>query len=147
MNEKEFITDTINLVRQIETRFLELGARLYTIKEKEMWKDNYESFQDFLIDAKINPGNASILVSIHRKYIVEGGQEQEKLAGIGYSTLYEAIPLIEKRGVTEVVEMARTLTRTEIKDEVRESKHGECAHEPITICGKCKKRIYDGETK
>jgi hypothetical protein len=145
MNTPDFLQDTINLVKSIETRFLELGARLYTIKDKEMWKDNYESFQDFLIDAKINPGNASILVSIHKNYAVEGGVPQEKLAGIGYSTLYEAIPLIEKRGVTEVVEMARTLTRTEIKDEVRESKHGECTHEIITICGKCKKRVYEAK--
>lgn len=142
MNTPDFLQDTINLVKSIETRFLELGARLYTIKDKEMWKDNYESFQDFVIDAKINPGNASILVSIHKNYIVEGGQEQQKLAGIGYSNLYASIPLIERNGVDKAVIIASTLTRSEIQQEVREEKHSECPHnESIVICTACKKRI------
>ncbi len=144
MNPANFLRETIDLVKQIETRFLELGARLYNIREKELWKDTYESYQDFLDTAKISPGNASILASVHKHYVVEGKMSTTKLVGVGYSNLYEAIPLIERDGVTKTVERARLLTRTEIKDEVREEKFGECKeHELITICAKCHKRVHD----
>lgn len=142
MNNSDFLRDTIDLVKQIETRFIELGRRLFTIKEKELWTGQYDTYQEFLDDARINPGHDSILRSIHKNYVVEGNVKPQHLARIGYSNLYEAIPLIEKDGVELAVEKARTLTRSEIKDEVREDKHGECKHEEtITICSKCHKRL------
>lgn len=128
MNGANFIRETIDLVKQIETRFLELGARLYRIREEKLWADTYDSYQEFLDTAHINPGHASILASIHKHYIVDGGKKQETLAGIGYSNLYEAIPLIEAEGVDSAVVKASTLTRAEIKDEVRDQKHGEHDH-------------------
>jgi hypothetical protein len=128
MNKTEYVRQTVDLVKQIETRFLELGARLYKIREEKMWSDSYESYQEFLDAAHINPGHASILVSIHKNYVIDGGKKQETLAGIGYSNLYEAIPLIEKNGVDEAVIIASTLTRSEIKDEVRDEKHGVHTH-------------------
>lgn len=142
MNPTTYLRETIDLVKQIETRYLELGARLYAIKVKELWKATYDSYQEFLDAAKINPGHASILTQIHKAYVVDGKIQFKELAGIGYSNLYEAIPLIESRGLDKAVTIATTLTRSEIKDEVREEKHGECTeHEPISICVKCKKRI------
>lgn len=142
MNPANFLRDTIDLVKQIETRFLELGARLYRIKTDELWSGGYESFQEFLDTARINPGHASILVSIHKHYIVDGGVPQKELAGVGYSNLYEAIPLIERDGIEKAVRIAQTLTRAEIKQEVREEEHPNCTHgETITICAACHKRV------
>lgn len=130
-------------MKQIETRFLELGARLYRIREEKLYIGTYDSFQEFLDAAHINPGHASILAKIHKFYVVDGGQKQEQLAGIGYSNLYEAIPLIEKDGVAKAVVKAETLTRAEIKDEVREERHGVHEHVPkddvrfaVCECGK-----------
>lgn len=145
MKEKpaEYIRETIDLVKQIETRFLELGARLFHIREKRLWEGTYDSYQEFLDAAHINPGHASILAKIHQYYIVDGGKKQETLAGIGYSNLYEAIPLIEKEGIDSAVIKAETLTRAEIKDEVRDQKHGDHTHElgeeRFGICTKCGK--------
>lgn len=142
MNPANFLRDTIDLVKQIETRFLELGSRLYKIKTDELWSGAYDSFQEFLDTARINPGHASILVSIHKHYIVDGGVAQAKLAGVGYSNLYEAIPLIERDGIDKAVKVASTLTRAEIKQEVRDEEHPNCAHkETITICSSCHKRV------
>jgi hypothetical protein len=142
MNPATYLRECIDLVRSIETRFLELGARLYRIREKELWKDRYDSYQEFLDTAKVSPGNASILASIHRHYVVEGRITKEKLAGVGYSNLYESIPLIERSGVNKALEIARTLTRAEIKQEVRDEKHPDCTHDQtLVICAKCKKRI------
>ena len=128
MNKSEFVRQTIDLVKQIETRFLELGARLFKIKKENLWADTYDSYQEFLDAAHINPGHASILASIHKHYVIEGGLDREDLAGIGYSNLYEAIPLIERDGIKKAVVKAETLTRSEIKDEVRDQKHGEHKH-------------------
>lgn len=139
----DYVRETIDLVKQIETHFLELGARLYKIREEKLYLGTYDSFQEFLDAAHINPGHASILAKIHKFYVIDGGQKQEQLAGIGYSNLYEAIPLIEKDGITKAVVKAETLTRAEIKDEVREEKHGVHEHVPkddvrfaVCECGK-----------
>jgi hypothetical protein len=137
-----FVKETLALVRSIETRFLELGARLYKIREERLWEGSYDSFNDFLADAHLTAGNASILASIHKSYIVDGGMEQEQLAGVPYSNLYEAIPLIQKEGITVAAVKAQTLTRSEIKDEVREQKLGVHEHEVgedrwgVCSCGK-----------
>lgn len=143
MNGAEYLRQTIDLVKQIETRFLELGARLYNIRDKELWRDTYESYQEFLDAAHINPGHASILYSIHKHYVIDGKKKQDTLAGIGYSNLYEAIPLIEERGIDAAVVAASTLTRSDIKEEVREQKHGVHKHQLGTErwakCNTCSK--------
>lgn len=141
MNPTAYLRETIDLVRSIETRFLELGSRLFAIKDKALWKSTYDSYPEFLDAAKINPGHASILTQIHKHYVVDGKVSQGKLAGIGYSNLYEAIPLIERDGIDKAVTIASTLTRSEIKQEVREEEHPDCVHaETVTICSKCHKR-------
>lgn len=145
MRATDFVRDTIDLVKQIETRFLELGARLYRIKEEKLWEGSYDSYSEFLDSAQINHGHASILASIHKHYIIDGGKKQETLAGIGYSNLYEAIPLIEKDGVDTAIVKASTLTRSEIKDEVRDVEHGEHDHivgdERWGVCKHCGKFV------
>ena len=130
MKPTDYVRETIDLVKQIETRFLELGARLYKIREEQLYIDTYESFQEFLDAAGIKAANASILAKIHKVYVVEGGEKMESLAGIGYSNLYEAIPLIERDGIEKTIVKAETLTRSEIIDEVKEQKHGVHDHVP-----------------
>lgn len=127
-NQNEFVRDTIDLVKSIETRFLELGARLFKIREERLWEGTYDTYNDFLQVLHLTPGNASILASVHKNYVLDGGIPAESLSGIPYSNLYEAIPLIEKDGVTGAAVKAETLTRAEIKDEVRDQKFGEHDH-------------------
>jgi len=143
ITNNEFVRQTIELVKSIETRFLEVGARLYKIREERLWEGTYNSFEDFLAEIKMTKGNASILASVHKNYVLEGGIEPKQLAGIPYSNLYEAIPLIEKEGVTSAAVKAETLTRSEIKDEVQEKKLGVHEHIPkddsrwaVCECGK-----------
>jgi hypothetical protein len=124
ITNNQFVKDTITLVQRIETSFLELGARLYKIREERLWEGSYDTFNDFLAELKLTPGNASILASVHKNYVLDGGIEPEQLAGISYSNLYEAIPLIEKEGVLSAATKAETLTRSEIKEELREQKLG-----------------------
>ena len=141
----DFLRETIDVVRQLETRFLELGSRIFKIRTEKLWEGTYDSFNEFLDAAHLTPGNASMLATVHEFYVLKGGVSHERLAGAGYSNLYTAIPLIEKDGIDKTVEKARLLTRSELNDEVRESKGTECEHELITICSKCHKRIYEGK--
>jgi hypothetical protein len=143
MKPTEYVRETIDLVKQIETRFLELGARLYKIREEKLYLDSYSSFQEFLDAAGIHAGNASKLAKIHKVYVIDGGRSSQELAGIGYSNLYEAIPLIERDGFDATVIKAETLTRSEIIDEVKDQTHGVHTHTPkddiryaVCECGK-----------
>lgn len=145
MKPVEYVRETIDLVKQIETRFLELGARLYHIREKNLWSGTYESYSEFLDSAHLNRSMATMLYAIHKTYIIEGGKSMQELAGIGYSNLYKAIPLIEERGVDKTVIAAETLSRDEIEDEVRDKKHGNHRHkvgdERWGTCEKCGKFV------
>ena len=139
----DYVRETIDLVKSIETRFLELGARLYKIKEENLWEGTYDSYYEFLDAAHVNPSMASMLVKVHQYYVVEGKQTPEQLRSVGYSNLYQAIPLIERDGVEATVIKADTLTRSEIIDEVKEQKHGRHTCEPkddvrfaVCSCGK-----------
>jgi hypothetical protein len=143
MNSANYLRETIDLTKSIETRFMELATRLYKIREEKLYLGTYDSFFEFLEVANINPGQASKLMSIHRVFIEEGKQTQETLAKIGYSNLYEAIPLVETQGMEVVMAKVETLTRSEIKDEVRDFKHGEHIHQAkdnrrfaVCSCGK-----------
>lgn len=142
-NNTEYVRETVDLVGQIETRFLELGSRLYAIRERSLWGDSYDSYADFLEAAKITPSLASMLYSIHKHYVVEGGKSHRALEGIGYSKLHASIPLIDKLGMERALVTAGSLTRDEINREVRDP-GDECRHvETIVICVKCKRRIYE----
>lgn len=143
MKPSDYVRETIDLVKQIETRFLELGARLYKIREEKLYLGTYDSFQEFLDAAGIRKSNASILAKIHKVYVVEGGKTNEDLAKIGYTNLYEAIPLVERDGLETTIVKAETLTRSEIIDEVKNHTYGVHEHTPkddvrfaLCECGK-----------
>ncbi len=137
-----YLRETIDLVKQIETRFLELGARLYRIQEDQMWQGEYDSYGEYLDATGLKRPFASVLTTIHRVYVVERGVRPVELAEAGYAKLYDAIPLLENNDTAAVVAKAQLLSRGEIKEEVREEKYGDCQHrETITICAHCHKRV------
>lgn len=137
-----FLRETISLVKDIETRFIELAARIHRIKNSGIWKYKYESYEDFLLETKLSPGTASKLASVYETYIVQGGLDVKQLAGVPYSSLYTAIPLIGEHGVESTVAKVKTLTRSELADEVREDEHGVCLHEhTMVVCVDCHKRV------
>lgn len=144
MTSANYLRETIDLVKQIETRFLELGSRLYKIQKDGLWEGEYDSFMEFVDATGVTRTAASKLTTIHKTYIVEHGVSVRKLAEVGYSKLYDAIPLLGKGNVESVVMKAKLLSQSELHEEVREERHGECKHlEQITICAGCHKRIYE----
>lgn len=142
MNPVQYVRDTIDLVHQIESRCIELGARLYNIRVKELWADTYDSYNEFLDTARITPTMASTLYNVHKTYVIDGGKKMESLKGIPYTSLYDAIPLIEKKGVDGAIVAASTLTRSDLRDNVKQMKYGRHLHEVgetrwgLCACGK-----------
>lgn len=144
-NQETYVNETLVLVKHIESRFIELSERLYTIQNEKLWQSRYDSFNEFLEDAHITPGEASKLIKIFRTFVIENGVDHSKLSGIGYSKLYEVIPLVEKEGAEMAVTKASTLMRSEIQDEVRDKKYGVHDHvvgpERWGACSVCNKFI------
>lgn len=140
MNPANFLRETIDIMKQIETRFIELGMRLSKIRSQEMWKSGgYANFSEYLDAAKISKGNASMLISVYEHYLLPGVLTADQLVGAPYSSLYEAIPLLKDSDPETVVAKVKLLTRSEIKDEVREEEHEECPHtETIHVCKSCR---------
>lgn len=137
-----YLSVTRDLVKHIETSFLELGARLYMIQKQELFKGNFDSFMEFVDAIGLKRSFASTLTAIHRAYVVEREILPVELAEAGYAKLYDAIPLLESQDTKMVMAKVLSLSRSELQQEVREEKHGECEHkETIMICASCHKRI------
>ena len=139
-----FLRETASLYKDISNRYFELAARLSHIRGQHLWKNGYESFSDYLDDTKISQATASKLIQVYESYILPGHFTPMQLDGTPYSSLYEAIPLLKQHNPQEVVEMAKRLTRDEIKSEVKDDKHPDCEHvQTIVICVKCHRRVEE----
>lgn len=128
MKPIQYLRDTIKMVSHIESSFIELGMRLLKISDEKLYLGEYDTFNDFLLEANIKPAVASKLISVNKTFLVEGKVSPEKMASIGYSKLYEAIPFVETEGVTMALAKAQTLSRNEIVEEKRQIKSGEHVH-------------------
>ena len=141
----EYCQQTLALKKTLESGFLTLAERLKKIKEEGLWEAEWGSFAEFLMEMKISEATASKLISVYDKFVLEYGIDQEKLAGVGWSSLYEILPLCDTVGsAREMVEKATLLKRDELREEVREARVGECDHEWVEVhlrqCTKCAKR-------
>lgn len=153
MKPADYLRDTIDVVKQIETRFFELGKRLWRINQEKMWQGEYDSFHQFLNEIGVNHGMATMLMKNYQYYILEGKQKPKDLIEVGYSKLYAAIPLIEQDGLSDTLVRTETLSRGEIIDEIKARKYGEHVHQPkdnaryaFCECGKLI-RVEDAEEK
>lgn len=140
----KYVRDTLKLRDTIEGAFIALGERFYKISEQSLWHGVYESYAEFLTDMRVSESTASKLMQVYKVYIVEYKIAPAKLAKIGYSNLYMAIPLIAKQGVEVAIEKAGSLRREDIEDEVREEE-SECkTHDwekvTIRVCMTCGKK-------
>lgn len=140
----KYVRETLKLRDTIESAFIALGERFYKIREESLWHGMFESYAEFLEQMRVSEATASKLMQVYRTYIVEYKIATSRLAKIGWSNLYMAIPLIAKHGVENAVEKASSLRRSDIEDEVRDENHPDCKHEwqkvTIRLCMECGKR-------
>jgi hypothetical protein len=118
---------------------------------KEM-KENYrilgyETFESYLGAPEVSIGRSTAysLIEIYNKLIEEKGLEIKLLSEIDYSKLLKIIPMSNQSDFGEWLEKAKTLSRSDLIDEIKELKGEEvCQHlemETINRCLKCKKLL------
>lgn len=145
VSPRNYLKETIALQSQIEGAFLELGARLYRIRDEKLYEGEYESFDDFVITAKLSKATASKLITVYEKFVLEHNLPRKALASVGWSSLYTIAPYAgTKAKAIELVEKATLLTRADLEDSLRSEedthKHHNCKHTDtrlVRVCNEC----------
>jgi len=137
----EYCQETINLKKTIESGFIVLGERLSKIKEDEMWKSQWSSFAEYLMEMSINESTASKMIAVHKTYVERFNVDEALLIEAGWDKLYSARELAEgaknKKEATEVVKQITSLKRDDTRQLMREKKHPDCHHDWYELHLKC----------
>lgn len=150
MNEitpRTFLKETIKLKVDTEAAFLELAARLYKIHTDNLWKGEYESYEEFLLEARISKATASKLETVYATFILKHKIPKTMLAEAGWSSLYAIASRSDtKEKAVELVERAVSLTRDDLTRSLQneDGKQDRCPHTKthvIKICDNCGFRV------
>lgn len=111
--------------------------RLYKVHESNAWEGVCSSWSEYVeSELGISQSFASKLLSVNKHYLIDGGLSPENIAGIDYEKLNMVRSL--PGTLDEQLSMARTLSRTELKQTKNDIE--ETAHTPnwVTYCEICK---------
>ena len=141
----QYLEETLALKRSIATGFLILGERFYNIHAQEMWKGEYDSYQDFLSEMDVSEATDSKLRTIYSRFVLEYKLSYEKLSHCPWGSLYLLASRVgDKEQTLALLEKAETLRREDFVQEIRALAVGE--HECIASktfqmnkCGVCKR--------
>lgn len=154
MKSIDFCEETINKKHLLEVGFLELFSRLKEIRDKELYKGRWENFEDFLQDPQmgLDKGTASKMITIHERFIIEYKISPAKIANVGgWSKIAEILPVVKnKKSAEEWIEKATSLSKSDLRKEVKEEKTGmdmsKCKHKNyyiVKICRDCGDKIEE----
>lgn len=149
-----FCLEVVELKKNIEVAYLLLGEKLGAIRDRQLYSPNWESFEDYLDEIKINVSVASRLITVYNKFVVEYGLDTRLIAGAGgWSNAYEISRLASgKEEAQRMLEESSLMTPKDVKIRLREQKTGimqdSCDHADtytITVCRKCGIKIKQNE--
>ena len=155
----DFCLETIALKGAIEESFLQLGKRLYTIRENEMYLPSYETFDEFSLELKMSRATISKLLNIYQLFIHRFGIPEKRLlqAG-GWSNVAELLPVVTTKAMALTwLDKAEALTRADLRIALTAKKTGvdpsDCEHDKdyfvLKVCRICglKESIKDKRKK
>lgn len=151
----DYCQDTIAFTKGIAEHFLTLGERLARIRQEELYKPGWETWQDFLEEMHMPESVASRLVNIYLKFVVQYQIPRQKLLSMGgWSDLSEILPYANsKKEVEEMIDTLAPLRRQDRRAVLQEKKTGlpmkDCRHRRayiIKICPECPYREKIHET-
>lgn len=150
-----FCLETMDFKQRIEIDFLQLGERLYRIREGRIYEPFWSDFDEFLMEMKISDSTASRLIGIWHKFVFQFKIATSQIAKAGgWSVVAEIMPACEdKRLAVHWLAKAQNLSVTDLRRELRESKSGidmrDCDHDfyLLRCCRKChvKESVHDQE--
>jgi len=144
-----YLKETLALKGELERNFILLSERLYLIYTERVWQDEgYGSFDEFLMELKMNRQTASKLITVYRTYVIKHGIALAQLfKARSWESLYDARSLaIDNKKAIEVVESSSVLSRNDMRNMVNGEPN--CpGHEwySVKICKNCniREKIYD----
>lgn len=121
-------------------KLIEGAKYLHEVKEKELWKDDHESFSEYLQEkCQVSDSFASKLIQVYDHFCIQGGVAPKELENADTEKLYLALKL--PGNPDKQLSQALTLSRQELKSEINDP-DDTCKHEEkITICAGCHRRI------
>ena len=151
-----FCEVTIQLKLKIEEAFLELAARLFKIKQEQLFVGQYEDFGVFCQELKITESVASRLISIHEKLVLKYKISPAKIGeSAGWNDAYLIATLAKTKEEAEgLLDESAVLTSTDFRESLAIKKLGhECEHpetytiECCKVYGKKIKKFDDNNSK
>ncbi|GAG00453.1 unnamed protein product, partial [marine sediment metagenome] len=115
------LNEKTNLIKgyskAVKTNFIKIGKILIEIRDKELFKESHNSFTQYLIsgDFQFNRDMAYKLMDVYKEF----GEDNEKIDGLGITKLVELTYVKDKEVREELIEKAQTLTRDELREEVK----------------------------
>lgn len=149
-----YCNSALALKKDIETIYLTLGEYLYNIKQGELYRPQWDSWEVFYAELKMSQNMVNKLIKIYELFVLTYHfKEEEVITAGGWTIIQEILPVIEnKEEAVKWLETAKTLTREDLRKEVKEAKTGiemrRCAHKNtylIKICRDCgnKEEVYE----
>lgn len=148
----DYCKDAISLKSQLEKSFMVLAEYLYNIKQSDLFKPHWSSWDEFYNELKISSNTANKLIQIHSTFIVDYKfTPEEVVTAGGWSVIQDILPLCTSRTEAEKwLQNAQELTRDDLRKELKEVKTGveqrHCKHKntyTITVCRDCGEKIED----
>lgn len=97
-----------------------IGGALARIQELELWKENYESFADYITTVTaIKYRTGMYAIEIYRKAL-ELEASWDDFGGIGWTKIITLMPVLDKDNVKEWVEKAKVMNNLSLKAHVEE---------------------------
>lgn len=118
------LSEKTNLIKSyskaVKDNFFKIGKILIEVRDKELWNEKYKSFTQYLIseDFQFNRDMAYKLMDVYKEF----GEDENKIAGLGITKLVELTYVKDKEVREELIEKAQTLTRDELREEVKKVK-------------------------
>lgn len=128
--KRKYLDDTLALRQNLEEGFISLGERFKKIRDERLYEGVYDSFKEFLDEARTSEATASKLITIYEKLVEGYNFPRERLAMIGWSSAYEIAKYSKtKKEAGELISIGSGARRSDLQDEIRERKTGCSEHQ------------------
>jgi hypothetical protein len=117
-----YIRAIASLKQTVCANLVVIGGLLNEIKANELYKEQFETFEEFLGSPEVSMGRATAFKAMAiNAFLVEQKIKAEDVADIDPDKIYRVIRAAKKQGLGEWLEKARALSRSDLANEVREA--------------------------
>ena len=127
LSRTRFCEETVEFKGRLEEGFIELGKRLMLIRENRLYADNWDTFEDYVLEFRnMSEPTATKLINLYKVLVLKYRVSGKLIAQAGgWSNLSETIPLIKsKEDALHWVHIATENTRTGLRRFITEAKTG-----------------------